>query len=117
MPQTKCAIITGAGSGIGRSTSLFLAAAGYGVVLVGRTRAKLEETAALIGAGAANEALVLPVDLTDPAATRAIVDHALGAFGRIDALANVAGAAPLLPIEQITPETWRGCIDANLSYI
>lgn len=116
MPSEPCVIVTGAGSGIGRSTSLRLAALGCHVVLVGRTRSKLEATAAKIKA-ASGEALVLPVDLTDAEQTRSIVDHAMGAFGRIDALANVAGAAPLQPIEQITPEIWRNCIDANLSYV
>jgi NAD(P)-dependent dehydrogenase (short-subunit alcohol dehydrogenase family) len=117
MANHKCAVVTGAGSGIGRSTARLLARAGYNVVLVGRTRAKLEETAASLRDGPPHESLVLSVELTDPAATRAIVDHALAAFGRIDAMANVAGAAPLLPIEKITPEIWRDCIDANLSYV
>lgn len=116
MSSKPCVIVTGAGSGIGRSTSLRLAALGYHVVLVGRTRSKLEATAAKIQA-ASGEALVLPADLTDAEQTRRIVDHALGAFGHIDALANVAGAAPLQPIERITPEIWRNCIDANLSYV
>ena len=112
-PQSKTVIVTGAGSGVGRAASVLLTQAGYNVVLAGRTKAKLDETAAQL----TGPHHVLPVDLCDPHATRALVKQTLDRFGRIDALANVAGYAPLAPIEQTTPELWQRVIDSNLSYV
>ena len=114
---TPIAIVTGAGSGIGRQTALQLAGEGYRLVLVGRTAAKLEEAAGLADQSLSGEpkSLVIPVDLCDPAAAKTIVDQTRDSFGRIDAIAHVAGDAPMLPIDQVTPEIWRRCIDTNLS--
>ena len=123
------AIITGAGSGIGRQTALLLAREGYGLVLVGRTSTKLQKTLELVeadvqdqGQGSKQERAtgpaglhVLAADLVKPAAAHRVVDAAVSTFGRIDAIAHVAGDAPRLPIEQVTPEVWRTCIDVNLS--
>lgn len=119
MADAKTAIVTGAGSGIGRETALLLAGAGYDVALVARTEATLRQTVERIAAAhpapERRRTLVLAEDLCDPAAPRRIVDRTLAAFGRIDALCNVAGTAPLQPIEAITPDIWRRNIDINLS--
>lgn len=115
----RVAIVTGASSGVGRATAVLLAGAGYDLALVARRRAALEETARSCAGAAAGGAtpLVLPVDLTDAAATRAVIERTLERFGRLDALVNAAGAAPLLPIERVTPAVWRECIDTNLSCV
>ncbi len=113
MSEMKVAIVTGAGSGIGRVTSTMLAEAGYRVALVGRTRKKLEATASSIS----SDCEIIVADLTDPQAARGVIDQTLDQFGRIDAMANVAGDAPLIPIEQITDDIWRRCIDTNLSAV
>ena len=117
MPETKAAIITGAGSGVGRETAILLAEAGYAVTLVARTEANLQETAQRIVAAIGDQAqtLVIPADVAEPQTARRIVAETLDRFGRIDALANIAGAAPLQSIGHITPEVWRQNIDVNLS--
>lgn len=97
---TPVALVTGAGSGIGRATAILLAARGYDLALTGRRPERLRETAALLGAG---RALELPADVADGADAAAIVDRTLDRFGRVDALVNNAGSAPLLPIEAHTP--------------
>jgi len=119
MTKHRCAIVTGAGSGIGRAAAVQLASEGWDVVLVGRTRAKLEETASLVepDGGEPGEMEIVVADLLDAEATRGVVAQTLESFGRIDAIANVAGAAPTMPIEKFTPEAWRECIDANLTYV
>ena len=111
--------MTGAGSGIGRDTAVLLAEAGYDVTLVARTEAALQETAELIRADVGDQAqtLVAPADIAVHETGRRIVDQTLERFGRVDALANVAGAAPLTRIHEITEDLWRQCIDVNLSAI
>ncbi len=111
---TDVAIVTGAGSGVGRATAIALAQGGYRLLLVARTESALRQTAQL---AAGPDTAILPVDVAAPDAATRIVEHALQRFGRIDAIANVAGAAPLLPIDQVTPQIWRTCIDTNLSAI
>lgn len=105
------AIITGAGSGIGRALALQLAAADWQVALVGRTRSKLEDTAEKCAKPQA--ALVVDVDLTDPDAAQRIVDRTVDHFGRVNALAHVAGDAPLMPIDEMSPQTIRRCLITN----
>lgn len=119
MSEPKTAIITGAGSGIGRDTAVLLAEAGYHVTLVARTESALHETAHMIHEEFDGrwDALVVPTDLTDPDAIRAMVDQTLERFGRIDALANVAGSAPLGPIHEIDHDAWRACVDTNLTSV
>lgn len=112
------AIITGAGSGVGRALALDLAGRGYRCVLAGRTAASLDETAGLVrDAVPGAEALAVPMDITDPASVQALVDRAVSAFGRVDALCNVAGAAPLQPIPAITDEGLRACLAVNFESV
>lgn len=117
--SVKVAIITGAGSGVGRDAAVLLAEAGWAVVLAARTRAHLEQTADLIRREFGDDAplLVHPCDVSDADQVRGLIDAAVDAFGRLDALCNVAGAAPLGPIDDITPEAWRACIDTNLTSV
>lgn len=110
--QPRVALVTGAGSGIGRAVAIALAGAGYAVTLAGRRAAPLEETAAL----AEGKTLVIPVDVTDAVAVASMVDQAVGKFGRLDVLFNNAGtAAPPTPTDELAPEVWRRVIDTNLT--
>jgi NAD(P)-dependent dehydrogenase (short-subunit alcohol dehydrogenase family) len=111
----KIAIVTGAGSGIGRATALALLEAGYSVVLAGRRREALERTLADAGPAGAR-ALAIPADVTDPASVRALFDATKQTFGRLDLLFNNAGAgAPAIPLEELTDEQWRRVVDVNLT--
>ncbi len=111
----KVAIVTGAGSGIGRATALALLREGYAVVLAGRRSEALAETAALAGT-ASSRALAVPADVTDPASVRALFEKAREAFGRLDLLFNNAGTgAPAVPLEDLTDEQWRRVVDVNLT--
>jgi len=111
----KVAVVTGAGSGIGRASSLALLAAGYKVALAGRRKDALEETQAAAGENAAH-ALVVPTDVTDPDSVDALFTAAKEAFGRIDVVFNNAGAnMPGTPIEDVSVEDWRRIVDTNLT--
>ena len=113
----KTAIVTGAGTGIGRATSLALLAAGYQVVLAGRRAEPLQETAALAG-DHAGHALAVPADVTDPAAVRALFDTTVARFGRLDLLFNNAGmGAPAVPMDELTFEQWKAVVDINLTAV
>jgi NAD(P)-dependent dehydrogenase (short-subunit alcohol dehydrogenase family) len=110
----KIALVTGAGSGIGRATALALLHEGYAVVLAGRRPEALEETAAL--AGPAATALVVPTDVADEGSVRALFDRTRAAFGRLDLLFNNAGTgAPAVSLEEVTVEQWRRIVDVNLT--
>jgi 3-oxoacyl-[acyl-carrier protein] reductase len=101
----RIAIVTGASQGIGRATALRLARDFGAVVLVARSVDGLRATAhAVVDAGA--RALVVPADLGLPPAASSVVDQALAAFGRIDALVNIAGAVPQVDILETTDEQW-----------
>lgn len=93
-------IITGAGSGIGRSTAVLLLREGHRIVLVGRRREPLDATAAML----AGPSHIIAADVSAPAAPAAIIEQTLATFGRVDAVVNNAGYAPLKPIDQSTPE-------------
>jgi 3-oxoacyl-[acyl-carrier protein] reductase len=99
------AIVTGASQGIGRATALRMARDFSALVLVARNREKLEQTAQDVRAAGA-QALVMEVDLARPEAAQAIVDQALAAFGRIDALLNIAGAVLQIDLFEMTDVQW-----------
>jgi NAD(P)-dependent dehydrogenase (short-subunit alcohol dehydrogenase family) len=111
----KVAIVTGAGSGIGRATAIALLEAGYLVVLAGRRREPLEQTAALAGP-AAKAALVVPADVSDPGSVDAVFLATKSAFGRLDLLFNNAGTgAPAVPLEDLSFDEWRNVVAVNLT--
>lgn len=113
--DARVAIVTGAGSGIGRATALALLGEGYSVVLAGRRREALEQTAVEAGP-AGTRAIVAPTDVTDPASVEALFDATRSAFGRLDLLFNNAGTgAPAVPLEDLTVEQWRHVVDVNLT--
>jgi len=113
--HTRIALVTGAGSGIGRAVSLTLKAAGYAVVLAGRRVEKLEETAAQAKSDG-GPMLVVPADVADPASVRALFARAREAFGRLDMLFNNAGiGAPGIPMEDLTFEQWSAVVATNLT--
>jgi NAD(P)-dependent dehydrogenase (short-subunit alcohol dehydrogenase family) len=106
---SKVALVTGAGSGIGRAASLALHAAGYHVVLAGRRAAQLEQTAS-------SGDLVIPADVGNPDSVRALFVKTKEAFGRLDLLFNNAGVgAPGVPIEDLTYEQWNTVVQVNLT--
>jgi NAD(P)-dependent dehydrogenase (short-subunit alcohol dehydrogenase family) len=115
MPDGKVALVTGAGSGIGRAVSLKLQSAGYSVVLAGRRAAPLEETAAgrhPSGGGM----LPVPTDVGRPDSVRALFARAKEAYGRLDLLFNNAGTgAPGVPMEDLTYEQWSKVVAVNLT--
>ena len=100
------AIVTGASQGIGRSTAIRLARDFSALVLVARSRGHLEETAEAAKAAGA-QALVIEADLSERAAAQSVVDQALHAYGRIDALLNIAGAVPQIDLFEMTDEQWE----------
>jgi len=107
----KVAVVTGAGTGIGRAAALALARAGYAVTLAGRRREALEATAAAAGAAT----LVAPCDVADAAAVEQMFEATVQRFGRLDVLFNNAGTgAPAVPIDELAVEQWRNVVDANL---
>ena len=102
----KIALVTGAGSGIGRASSLALQAAGFSVVLAGRRAAELEKTAASAHSSG-GKMLVVPTDVSKPEEIRALFAKTKEAFGRLDVLFNNAGiGAPGIPMEDLTHEQW-----------
>ena len=110
----KVAVVTGAGSGVGKAAALALLADGYAVTLVGRRREPLDAVAAASGAGA--RALVQPADVADPDSVRQMFDATVQAFGRVDVLFNNAGVnAPGIPLEDLTLAQWKNVIDINLT--
>ena len=111
----KVAVITGAGSGIGRATALELFADGFSVVLAGRRREMLEETAALAKA-TPPAMLVVPADVSDPASIAALFDTVRQTYGRIDLLFNNAGISTRnIPIEDLTLEQWSNVVAVNFT--
>jgi NAD(P)-dependent dehydrogenase (short-subunit alcohol dehydrogenase family) len=111
----RVALVTGAGTGIGRAVSLALADQGYRVVLAGRRAAPLEAVAATIGQRG-GRALAVPADLTDETAVRGVFEAAVREFGRLDLLFNNAGTrARAVPMEELSTAEWRAVIDVNLT--
>jgi len=112
MPKSV-AIVTGASQGIGAATAVRLARDFSAVVLVARNRVNLDETAAAVKAAGA-EALVIDADLGEVEAAPVVIDRALAAFGRIDALLNIAGAVPQIDLFEMTDAQWEGGLALKL---
>ena len=113
MTKNKIAVITGAGSGIGRAVSLALNADGWTTVLAGRRNDKLLETQELCGA---NRCLAISTDITDPSSVNKLFAKTVTEFGRVDLLFNNAGiGAPNKPVEDLTFEEWQNVVDTNLN--
>jgi NAD(P)-dependent dehydrogenase (short-subunit alcohol dehydrogenase family) len=109
----RTALVTGAGTGVGKSAALALLADGYHVALVGRRKELLEKTAADSGAG--DRALVIAADLAVPQNVKGVFDKLKGAWGRLDVLFNNAGmGAPAIPMEELSWEQWKQVVDINL---
>ncbi len=112
---TKIAIVTGAGTGIGKSVAIALAQGGYTVVLGGRRKELLEATAVEIGQSN-SPTLVVPTDVSDPASVRELFSKTRDAFGRLDLLFNNAGiSSRAVPLEDLTYERWKSVVDTNLT--
>jgi NAD(P)-dependent dehydrogenase (short-subunit alcohol dehydrogenase family) len=112
---SKVAIVTGAGTGVGKAICAGLVGAGYTVVMAGRRREALE-TAEKEIAGDGATTLVVPADVTDPSSIAALFAQTKQAFGRLDLLVNNAGmGSPAVPLEDIPLETWRTVVDTNLT--
>jgi NAD(P)-dependent dehydrogenase (short-subunit alcohol dehydrogenase family) len=112
---SRIALVTGAGSGIGRAVSLALQEAGYSVVLAGRRGAELSRTAGMaVPAGGAM--LPVPTDVSEPGSVRQLFARLTEAYGRLDVLFNNAGrGAPAVPMEDLTFEQWNAVVGANLT--
>ncbi len=110
----KVAIVTGAGSGIGRAVALALSDDGYAVALAGRRAEALEATRAEASAEA--RVLLVPTDVRDPDSVRALFDRTQGEFGRLDVVFNNAGTfTPAVALEELTHEQWSAVVDTNLT--
>jgi len=115
MTHNKIAVVTGAGTGIGRAVALALMKDGFAVTLAGRRKDKLDEVAAE-GVKLGGESLVVPTDVSDPEAVKALFAKTKDTFGRCDLLFNNAGiGAPAMPIEDLPYETWKKVVDVNLT--
>ena len=110
----KVAVVTGAGTGIGKAAALALLKEGYRVAFAGRRAEPLEKAVAESGAG--SRALAVPTDVGDPKSVAALFAKVKSAFGRVDVLFNNAGSgAPAVPMEDLSFEQWKKVVDANLT--
>ncbi|TXL72736.1 SDR family oxidoreductase [Vineibacter terrae] len=115
MPSPKIALITGAGTGVGKAAALALAKEGYAVVLAGRRKEPLEEVATAVQAAGA-KALVVQADVGDPAQVKALFARTKETFGRLDLLFNNAGmGAPAVPMDELPFTQWKAVVDVNLT--
>jgi NAD(P)-dependent dehydrogenase (short-subunit alcohol dehydrogenase family) len=114
MAQKRVALVTGAGTGIGKSAALALLKDGYHVALVGRRADMLEKTAG--ESGAKERAMACPGDITRPEVVKSIFAKVKDNWGRLDVLFNNAGmGAPAVPMEDLPLETWKAVVDINLN--
>ena len=114
-PPDKVALVTGAGTGIGRAAALSLNRIGYAVVLAGRRAALLDDTAAMAGPDAP-AMLAVPCDISQPAEIATLFERAAEAFGRLDLLFNNAGVSPrAVPFEDLSLADWQRAVDVNLT--
>jgi NAD(P)-dependent dehydrogenase (short-subunit alcohol dehydrogenase family) len=112
--NSKVAVVTGAGTGIGKAAALALLKEGYSVALAGRRAEPLEKAVAESGAGA--RAIAVPTDVGNPASVSALFAKVKSSFGRLDVLFNNAGmGAPAIPMEDLTYEQWTAVVNANLT--
>ncbi len=112
MASEKVALVTGAGTGVGKAVSLGLLKQGYAVVLAGRRREPLDATAKEGG----SKTLVVETDVGDPASVKALFEKIRKQFGRLDLLFNNAGTgAPAVPMDELPFEQWKKCVDTNLT--
>ena len=113
--MNKVAIVTGAGSGIGRASAIALLNAGYHVALAGRRADALQQTVTLAGA-AGSRALAVPTACCDPVSVKALFDTPVERLGRLDVLFNNAGTgAPAIPLDELSFEQWKAVVDINLT--
>lgn len=113
--EKKVAVVTGAGTGVGRAAALALMGAGHTVVLAGRRKEPLEQVAAE-GKAKGGGSLVVPTDVCDPASIKALFARIKDTFGRLDVLFNNAGTgAPPVALEDLPAEKWREVVDTNLT--
>ena len=111
----KVAIVTGAGSGIGRAAAIALSQQGFSVVVAGRRKEALEATVKE-GAAVGSRMIAVPTDVTQPSSVAALFARTKEAFGRLDLLFNNAGrSAPSIPLEDLTYDQWRAAVDTNLT--
>ncbi|MDQ4060305.1 MAG: SDR family oxidoreductase [Pseudomonadota bacterium] len=111
----KVAIVTGAGTGVGKAVTLALLQEGYAVVLAGRRKEPLESTAEA-GKTSGSRTLVVPTDVSDPSSVQALFARTKETFGRLDLLFNNAGTgAPAIPLEDLSYEQWKAVVDVNLN--
>ncbi|GAC1561827.1 MAG: SDR family oxidoreductase [Beijerinckiaceae bacterium] len=115
MSEAKVAVVTGAGTGVGKATTLALMQAGWDVVLAGRRR-ELVEAVAKEGAASGRKALAVPTDVADPDSVKALFAETEKAFGRLDLLFNNAGiGAPGVDLDELPVATWKSVVDINLT--
>ena len=111
--RAKIALVTGAGTGVGKAMAAALVADGWTVAMTGRRREVLEEAARSIGEAAT---MVVPADISDPGSVEALFAAVTDRFGRLDLLVNNAGTgAPAVPMEELTPDQWHRVVGANLT--
>jgi NAD(P)-dependent dehydrogenase (short-subunit alcohol dehydrogenase family) len=111
--KAKIAIVTGAGSGVGKAAATALMKAGYKVALVGRRPEPLKE---VLDQAPAGQALMVPTDVSDPQAVKAMFDTVVKEWGRVDLLFNNAGVgAPAVPIDELSLEQWNNVVNINLN--
>src|SRR3954466_3071630 len=109
---SRIAIVTGAGSGVGKAAALALARSGWRVALAGRRQEALEAVAQEAG----GQCMAVPTDVTDPASVRALFDVAVHNWGRVDLLFNNAGiGAPGVPLDELPLEAWKAVVYTNLN--